>query len=319
LRRIDRRPFRTITYLPMLTAWLAGNVGRYDLIHVHLANLHGDVAVIMARMRGIPLYTKLAAGGPRGEIGRLRPVAWLTRYAGIRWARRVQAISAEIARDLAALGIDPDRVVRIPNGQDDGVHRPASAEERAALRARLGLPENDVLVLYAGRFARYKGVLDLLQAWRGLEPPDGVTLVLVGEPALDDPVHELPQAPRVLVHPWTGEVDDYQRACDVVVLPSYAEGMSNALLEAMACGMAPVATRVGAAPEMIVDGESGFLIAPGDVTGLRDALRRLIGDRVLRERLGAAAAAVVAERYAIAPVVDQIEAAYAGMLAEVRG
>ena len=91
------------------------------------------------------------------------------------------------------------------------------------------------------------------------------------------------------------------------MLPSHAEGMANALLEAMACGLPVVATRVGAAPSMVTDGESGLLVDASDVEGLAGALDRLINDPQLRARSGAAARQRVHERYSIGAVVDHIE------------
>jgi glycosyltransferase involved in cell wall biosynthesis len=315
LPRIDRRPFRTATYLPVLAAWLLANVRRYDLVHVHLANLQADVAAIASRLRSVPMYVKLAAGGPRGEIGRMRPVAWLTRYRGIRSAARVQALSAEIEDDLLRIGVPGARIVRIPNGLAGDEFTPADHNERVRLRADLKLPLDRTLVLFAGRFATYKGIVDLLEAWNALERRD-TTLVLVGEPALDAPVDVLPTTPDVIVRGWSPQVVDYMRCCDVFVLPSRAEGMSNALLEAMACGAAPIATRVGAAPEMIDDGQNGILIRPGDITGLKAAIQRLILDKEARLRIGSNAARTAGERYSIGRVVDRIEAVYDQILIE---
>jgi len=317
LPSVDRRPFRTLTYLPVLFVWLLRYLRSYDLVHVHLANLQVDVVGLTSRLVGVPMYAKLAAGGPRGEISRLRALAWLTRYVGIRSAHRLQAISAEIEADLIGLEIPRYRIVRIPNGLAADTYYPPTPAERAALRRHLGLPVDEVLVLFAGRFARYKGILDLIEAWRGLDHRREASLILVGEAAADAPVGDLPVAPRMIVRPWASNVVDYLRACDVFVLPSYAEGMSNALLEAMGCGMAVIATRVGAAPEMIDDGRTGHLIDAGEVDDLRSALGALVIDENVRAQLGAAAAKQVAARYAIGPVVDRIIEAYESMLMEV--
>src|SRR5262249_61597706 len=85
------------------------------------------------------------------------------------------------------------------------------------------------------------------------------------------------------------DVPGFLAGLDVAVLCSHAEGMSNALLEYMAAGRAIVATDVGAAPELIEDGVHGLLIPPGDAARLADAIARLLGDRDLAQRLGAAA------------------------------
>jgi len=317
LPRFNRRPFRTITYLPMLLAWMLLNVRKYDLVHVHLANLQADVAALASRLFRVPLYVKLAAGGPRGEIARMRPVAWLTRRIGLRKAALAQATSNEIVHDLHAIGVPDDRIVRIPNGLADDAYRPATSTERMKLRRKLGLPEDRILVLYSGRFAGYKGVQDLADAWCDMERTQPAMLVFVGAPAIDDPV-EVKPAIDTIVHPWTDRVVEYLQACDIYAHPSHADGMPNSLLEAMAVGLACVATRVAAVPEMIDDGHSGLLVDIGDVQGLRAALARLIDDKDLRARLGRAAAKEILQRYRIDTVVDRIEAAYLEILAEGR-
>src|SRR5512135_194435 len=121
LRRTNRRFLRTITYLPVLLLWLLRKVHRYQIVHVHLANWQADAAGLACRFTRVPLYVKLAAGGPRGEIGRMRRVSWITRFAGIRRARFAQATSAEIERDLRRLGVPHERILRIPNGLPRGV------------------------------------------------------------------------------------------------------------------------------------------------------------------------------------------------------
>ena len=318
LRRVNRRPFRTVTYLPVLAAWLLLNVRRYDLVHVHLANLQADVAAAACRLFRVPLYVKLAAGGPRGEIARMRPVSWLTRYIGVRWAGRAQATSSEIEGDLQRVGIPAERIVRIPNGLTLDAYRSVDAEERARLRRDLGLPEDDVLVLYAGRFAGYKGVLDLVRAWSDLQTPHASKLVLVGGPAVDDPV-DVPEGKDTFVVPWTQQIAAYFQACDIYAHPSHADGMPNAVLEAMSTGMAVVATRVAAVPEMISDGETGLLVPIGDVQALRAGIARLISDDELRRRLGAAAAVEARRTYPITAVVERIEAAYNELLRKAAG
>lgn len=310
-----QKTLRTMTYPVVLFAWLLGDLRRYDLVHVHLANLQADAVALAARLLHVPTYVKLAAGGPRGEIARLRPVAWLTRRTGIRSAARVQATSDEIVDDLHAVGVHDSHIVRIPNGLADDAFRPATTAQRRKLRRNLGLPEDRILVLYAGRFAGYKGVRDLADAWQGMDRSQAATLVFVGGAAIDDPV-EVPSATDTIVHPWTNHVVEYLQACDIYAHPSHADGMPNALLEAMAVGLACVATRVAAVPEMIDDGRNGLLVGVGDVAALRRALARLIDDKDLRARLGRAAAKEILQRYRIGTVVDQIEAAYNALLAE---
>jgi len=155
-------------------------------------------------------------------------------------------------------------------------------------------------------------VSDLLDTWTVTSQLKDAVLVLVGSHALavDDPIGRVEESKRVVLRDWTNDMRDYYRASDIFVLPSHGEGMSNALLEAMACGLAVVATRVGAAPEMIRDGIDGLLVEPRDRLALGVALGRVVQDSGLRKRIGHAAASTVRDRYAIESVVAAIESTY---------
>jgi glycosyltransferase involved in cell wall biosynthesis len=305
---VPRRPFRTVSYVAALAGYLVLRIRSFDVVHVHLANLQADVAAVLGAIFHRPVYVKVAAGGELGEVGRFRRLAILTRYVGLRGATRVQAISDEIEQDLLGIGIPPAKIVRTPNGIDLARVGDVTARPDATSRQALDLPVEGVIVLYVGRFAVYKGIDDLLAAWRDLAPQTA-HLALAGA-TLIERVPELRPSDRVSVHPWTSDISAFHRAADVFVLPSHSEGMSNALLEAMAVGLPSIATRVGAAESMIEDGVTGILIDPCDRAALSAALRCLIEDAELRHRLGSAAAGSVRSRYSITTVVDTIERSY---------
>jgi glycosyltransferase involved in cell wall biosynthesis len=302
----------TWSYLPILAVFLVFHVRRFDLVHVHYAGSHADVVSLVAGPLRRPIYVKLGGGGREREMKPLRWVAWLTRSAGLRRATRVQATSDQIAADLLEFGIPRNRIMRIPNGLDTAHFLERTEKDRVAARLALGLPADRVIVLYAGRFARRKGVPDLLDTWTVASRLQDAVLVLVGTHAYaaDDPIGPVEVGERVILRDRTDDIREYYRAADIFVLPSHGEGMSNALLEAMACGLAVVATRVGAAPEMIRDGIDGLLVEPEDRLGLGVALSRVVQDPGLRKRIGHAAASTARDRYGIESVVAAIERAY---------
>lgn len=311
LAALPTRRLRSASYCAALAGFLLRHGRRFDQIFVHHAYLQADVVVSLGRVLRRPVWVRQATSGHGSEIGRMRRVARLTRYVGFRKAYRVQAISDDIASELRAIAVPEERIALIPNGVDTRAYRPSSSEERRAARSRLGLPDGAVVVLFAGRIARAKGVEELARAWTVRHRP-GAHLVLLGrEYPQGHPARAvLPTTDASLeLRPWTVDPTDHYRAADVFVLPSISEGMSNALLEAMASGLAVIATRVGAAESMIEEGISGLLIPPGDVRALAAALDRLLADGALRRDLGAAAARVVSERYGIGAVVDRIVAA----------
>jgi len=105
-------------------------------------------------------------------------------------------------------------------------------------------------------------------------------------------------------------------AADCLVLPSYAEGLPIAILEAMAHGIPVIATTVGAIPEVITDGEQGFLIEPGDVQALTECMLKLSNDPELRKTMGLAARRRVEEEFSIDTMVERVMAVYREVLNE---
>jgi glycosyltransferase involved in cell wall biosynthesis len=140
-------------------------------------------------------------------------------------------------------------------------------------------------VLYAGRLSREKGVLELVEAARGLN------LVVVGDGPLRD---QVPGAHGFVEHDALERL--YDRAA-VVVCPSHREGFGVVCAEAMAHGRPVVASAVGGLLDLVVDGETGVLVPPGDVGALRRALERLLGDGELRRRMGQAARTRIRTRF----------------------
>ena len=313
---VDRHPFRTLTFLGALALYLLARLRSFHLMHIHLAGIYTDPIVALGLLLRRPVYVKIAAGGESGEVARLRRIARLTKYFGLRRAARVQALSDEIADELLSAGVSRARIARIPNGVDVNAVR-EEARSKAQARAALGLPESGTIAVYLGRFSQYKGVQDLIAAWEAEPPPDS-TLVLVGYRADRPPEEQLERPPTrgsVMIRDWAPDVRPYLRAADIFVLPSRSEGMSNVLLEAMAARLPSVVTRVGAAEDVITDGVDGLLVSPAAPEQLGKAVRRLCADASLRTRLGAAAVRTIDARFSIAAVMTQIEREYRAILA----
>jgi glycosyltransferase involved in cell wall biosynthesis len=190
--------------------------------------------------------------------------------------------------------ISAARIRVLPNGVDTSrfARRSGAREE---FRGRLGLSPESVVLGSVGRMVPIKDHKTLLQA---AEPLIGrglpVQLLLVGSgPELSKHQEFVRASPilsgRTRFVGSTAEVPSLLSAMDVFVLPSLSEGMSNTILEAMASSLPVVATNVGGNPELVEDERSGLLFQPGDVTGLKDRLERLVRDPGARQELGESA------------------------------
>jgi glycosyltransferase involved in cell wall biosynthesis len=175
------------------------------------------------------------------------------------------------------------------------------------------------LILFLGRLHADKGIYDLLEAVAQLRPavPD-VRLVCAGEgdrPAVAQYAGRLGIGEAVKFIGWVGPSGKRAllESAAAYALPSYAEGLPVSLLEAMAAGVPVVASPVGGIPEVVADGASGLLAAPGDVATLQRHLRRLLLDRPLGERIGAAGRETVRARFAAERALPRLEEIYAGI------
>ncbi|HBL18027.1 MAG: hypothetical protein A2X36_07610 [Elusimicrobia bacterium GWA2_69_24] len=291
----------------------------YGIIHVHLAGSPAVAACLAGRLFGKKVVIKVGGGRGIGEIA-LSSRTWAGRLKlGLLRAFRPQFISVtqDLADEMDEHGLG-GCVRVIPNGVDTGRYRPASPEEKSGLRAELGWPEG-LILLYVGRLAVEKRLVAFLEAFSRscAQDPAGsppVSIVLVGsgpeEPNLRLAVARFDLAGRVLLSPPTERIERCYRAADAFILPSISEGLSNALLEAMASGLPVLGTRVGGTREAVSDGVTGLLFDPPDDGALLRHLGALRADPALCSRLGAAARAQALERYSLAAVAERTRKLY---------
>lgn len=209
----------------------------------------------------------------------------------LRRARRVVALSEGAKADLVEhLKLPADRITVVPNGVPVGSFRPATADERARARVQLGVPDEAVVALYIGAMVPEKGADVAVDAMDGLE---GVHLAMVGGgPDVDTLEFRAEQsAPgRVAFLGVLTDAAPAYAAADAVLLPSKGgDSMPATLIEAGFCGLPSITTDIGSITDIVVDGETGLIVEPGDAGALRDAIRRLADDPVLAGELGRSA------------------------------
>lgn len=278
----------------------------HAVLHAHHLYLEAMATAWVDLRIGLPAMAKVACGGPDGDFARLRRTGLAWGLPLLRRLHRVVAVSGETEVELLAHGFAADRIVRIPNGVDPIRFAPALDSEAARQQMGLG-PET---VLFLGRLDAQKGLDVALDAWaRVIARRPAAHLVLAGDgparTALEKKARELGLAERVRFLGTRPDPERLLQAGRIFVLPSRSEGMSNALLEAMATGLGCVATRIGGNSDLMEHGGTGLLVPPGDSEALADALLALLEDVGLRIRLGAAARAAVIERYGMDRVVRE--------------
>jgi glycosyltransferase involved in cell wall biosynthesis len=242
----------------------------------------------------------------------------------LRAADRVIAVSEHIAEQAIELGVEPSRVRVIRSGVDTERFRP---RDRVSARRRLEVPERAHLVLFVGNLEPRKQVHLLLQAMACVrEHVPGARLLIVGSgesAGADDQTTRLrllaaelgiSDAVRFVGRLPDERLLDAYAAADVFALPSSSEAQGIVVLEAMACGLPVVASRVGGLIGTIRDAETGFLVPPGDVDALANRLLELLRDPARRDAMGATARRAVEKRFTWTGAVEATLRVYAEVL-----
>lgn len=289
-----------------------------DVIHFHTARAHA--------------LAPFAGGPPRRAGDRVLIVTRRMDYVPNRlfapWLYNravdaVAAISAGVARALERAGVAPERIALIHSGVDCERFRPASEAQRAAARAALGVGAGEIAFGTVGALEERKGHRVLLEALAALAQ-GGVAFrcFIAGGGSQREPlaaqIRALGLEDRVIL---TGGVEDpcqLLSALDVFVFPSLKEGLGVALMEAMACAIAPVASSTGGIPELVEHGRSGLLVSPASAIELARALEGLIAAPALRREMGAAARARMVDGFSMTAMAARTIELYRACLDRAR-
>jgi glycosyltransferase involved in cell wall biosynthesis len=293
-----------------------------DIIHSHGAYFTHSFVGPLAGMLGMKSLVKASlANDDLADLS--RPV-----IGGLhRWMlRRVAACigtSDDLVTEFRAGGMDSDHIHNLPNGVDSDRFQPVSPTVAAALRAEMNLPAGRPIALYVGVLDQRKNILWLAEQWIANDAfGTGALLLAVGPQGRDDAQGLLrarlqdlaAQHPNLFrLHDFQANVARYYQCTDVLILPSYREGLPNVILEAMASGLSCVAARASGSRELITDGVNGFTYAPDDAEGLAAAVRHCLSSR--SGEMGAQSRRIALERFSIQAVARRYEEIYASILA----
>ena len=281
----------------------------FDILHAQYGYPCGWAALEASRETGVPTVVSIQGGdghwvGSCCETHRLAMVRVLDHAGAVLIGCR--SFADEVT---ARLGTPPGRFTIVPGAVDTARFSPGAP------------PPGPPVLLYHGRVDARKGVLDMLDAIEPLVREGGRFRLLISGigPTFDETAARIAALGLGEHATMTGYVDyadvpEVYRRASIFVSPTYAEGFSNTILEAMASGLAVVSCRSVGVVDCIRDGENGLLTEPGDVPALTAALRQVLTDRALRTRLADAALDECRRVYSWGTVGRQIMAVYAGLL-----
>ncbi|MEZ5935877.1 MAG: glycosyltransferase family 4 protein [Alphaproteobacteria bacterium] len=267
--------------LQLRFAWHLLTRGRgFDAFYCHIGNTMSALACALGRLLDRPVLVKMTGMTEldHGILSENRSLGIAVRRWLIRKASAVQAISETLEKRLIDKGFDPERVHRLPNAVDTGLFAPA-AEARPAIKARLGIGAGFV-GCFVGRLVPEKALDTLIEAWARAIPSDAdAALVLIGagpeEAALRVRADSLGIAHQMVFPGFVDDktaIADYWRISDIGLLTSDFEGLSNALLEAMASGVPMIGSAVSGNVDLITPAKTGWLFPPRDVERLSACL-----------------------------------------------
>jgi glycosyltransferase involved in cell wall biosynthesis len=209
-------------------------------------------------------------------------------------------VSHDICNNIKMMGTPKREPATVYLGRDESLFQPA--DDKSNYRKEFNIPNEAVVGIYVGNIAENKGMRELAGVFPTVaEKYPEFYLILVGKgPSLTVFESLKTKYPRIIlpgnISPET--VAAYFKCSDFMIFPSYSEGMPQAVLEAMNCGLCVIASRVGGIPEAVIHEETGLLIEPGDSQQLQDAIEQLLSNYSIRQRMSIRALAHSREKFA---------------------
>lgn len=315
-------PQKCLYYLRFLAAYTGALLTRRQLklVHVHTAS-YGSFArkslvILLARLFGKKVIIHMHGAGFTVFYQNMpAPLKWVTRFI-LRRSDVLIALSSQWQQDLRQICQHPDirvlynpTVLKAPVFQDASLERPINREE-----------QKDGLVhfLFMGRLGQRKGVYDIIQSAKALKS-ENIKIHLYGDGEVDEVRRQVNAAgvsDKVAVHGWIDGTrkDETFREANVLLLPSYHEGLPISVLEALAYGLPVLATDVGGIAEAVEHGVNGYLISPGECDVLAERMDQLAASSELRLEMGKSGYRMAADKFDLSVIMRKLEGLYAEVI-----
>jgi len=313
IRTLPLGPLFGLSFLASLSAVLLRLGRRYDAVLAAQAPWEAVAAGFVSPLFQKPSIVRLASVGPRGDLAQLRRAKGSRLWRRLALRNSLFLAPSETAREeLLEFGCPADRIRSFTNGVDTERYCPPSGD-LVSLAA-----ERERTAIFVGRLSEEKNPRAVLRAWKIANRQGKYRLLMVGAGPQSDALAAYARQDNLKNVEFLGQRDDmpelYRQAAACIQLSPH-EGCSNALLEAMASGVAPIATRAPGNVDLVEHDASGLLVDLNDDEAAAAALTRVLEDAALRNRLATAARQRVVERHDLARVARD----YLELFAELRG
>ncbi|TAL27283.1 MAG: glycosyltransferase family 1 protein, partial [Nitrospirae bacterium] len=286
----------------------------YDIVHFHGASLPLILNLFVLKLMKKKIIAKVTSSKSDREVGSFKGRYWFIGDILIRILGKVDffiAISGEIKAALIKDGIEERKIIEISNFiKRDEFFPETDAERKKIIKNKLGIDISKRIITLSGRLVHRKRVDVLLEAVaKVLKTRKDIQVIILGHGELMndllDMAADLKIQNYVSFRGMVSNILDYLHVTDIFVFTSEIEGMPNSLLEAMACRLPVIATRIGGVVDIIEDGENGIIVTPGNAEELKEAILRLIENSDLAETIAENAYKKIKENYYIGSVADK--------------
>jgi glycosyltransferase involved in cell wall biosynthesis len=313
-------PIKDLSALTTMTFFLKHNP--YHIVHTHNSKA-GFLGRLAAKLAGIPVIVHTVHGFAfhAGEPSWRQWLFKTLERTASRWCDKMIFISQPLIDwGLRERVASEKKTVKIYSGIELDRFNPVSKEVKESIREKWGIARDDAVIGIVSKLWDGKGHLTLIKAFKMIRSEiENARLVIVGEGYLYNHLVKFADSlglkDAVLFIGFQSDVSESIASFDVAVLPSFFEGMGRVLLEAMAMEKPVVASRVGGIPDLVEHGVNGFLVTPGDVGGLADAITRILCDKGLAQKMGKAGRKKISDKYSADQMVGSIEKLYRDLLA----
>jgi glycosyltransferase involved in cell wall biosynthesis len=315
IHRLASPPIKILgacVFIAQLLCFLFKRRARYQALHAFQVGHSSAAAVVMGRLLRKTVFLHLSGGGSGGDVGRHLKTPWGLVYLALcRFASTIVVLNAQMQRDLKVLMYPCSRTVCIPNGVDTECYQPH--QNRTQLRQSMSIPEKTIL-LYTGRLSAEKGIASLVQACALLRNQAASKLYIVGngpeQQHLEHLIQELHLSSMITLLPACNDIRTYYQCADIFVMPSFHEGISNSVLEAMACALPVVATGVCGNTDLVHHRQNGLLVPPNDPLALADAIDELSENPDTARKMGRCAQNIAQTDYSLNETIQRYCALY---------
>ncbi|PKM92857.1 MAG: hypothetical protein CVU80_01150 [Elusimicrobia bacterium HGW-Elusimicrobia-4] len=283
--------------------FLLRNSDKYDIIHLHLASSHVFPAILIKKLFGKKIILKFGGARATGDIRTSLSKPWgklklkiIKKYFDV-----FVVLSNEIHKELTVFGFPPAKIVKISNGVNTDYFKPVSETDKLNLRKNLNLPEKGLIAIYTGRIEKGKGIEFLIKQWSTVK---NVDLLILGSGSLESELKKPDTEKNIHFLGFKDNIKEYLQSSDIFILPSFGEGLSNALLEAMSCGLVVIANKIPANEEVITTNINGIIIDILDNRELPLTIDKLTKNKGLLDKLGNHARKTVENYFSITRITN---------------